>query len=126
MEARKRGNINMDFDEYQERAAKYDCFEKPDKLATLTEAGLLEKVLGLTGEAGETADKVKKIIRDKGGKCTDEDKAEIVKELGDVMWYLAGIARYLDVDFSEVAEGNIKKLESRFNRGKISGSGDNR
>jgi NTP pyrophosphatase (non-canonical NTP hydrolase) len=116
----------MDFDEYQGKAAKYDCFDEPEKLVTLTEAGFLEKVLGLTGEAGETADKVKKIVRDKGGKYTNEDKAEIVKELGDVMWYLAGIARYLNVDFSEVAEGNIQKLESRFNRGKISGSGDNR
>lgn len=116
----------MNFDEYQEKAAKYDCFNKPDKLATLTEAGLLEKVLGLTGEAGETADKVKKIIRDKDGKYTNEDKGEIVKELGDVMWYLAGIARYLDVNFSEVAQGNIEKLESRMQRGKIGGSGDNR
>jgi len=53
-------------------------------------------------------------------------KPEIVKELGDVMWYLAGIARYLDVDLSEVAEGNIEKLASRKQRGVISGSGDNR
>ena len=116
----------MNFDEYQGKAAKYDCFDRPDEMATLTEEGFLEKVLGLSGEAGETADKVKKIIRDKQGKYTEEDKTEIVKELGDVMWYLAGIARYLKVDFSEVAEGNIRKLESRFNRGKISGSGDNR
>ena len=86
----------------------------------------MEKVLGLTGEAGETADKVKKIIRDKEGKFSEEDKREIVKELGDVMWYLAGIARYLDVDLSEVAEGNIEKLASRKQRGVISGSGDNR
>ena len=116
----------MNFDEYQRKAAKYDCFDRPDEMATLTEEGFLEKVLGLSGEAGETADKIKKIIRDKQGKYTEEDKAEIVKELGDVMWYLAGIARYLKVDFSEVAEGNIQKLESRFTRGKISGSGDNR
>lgn len=116
----------MDCNEYQEKAAKYDCFDKPKKLEDLAEAGFLEKVLGLSGEAGETADKVKKIIRDKQGKFTEEDKGEIIKELGDVLWYLAGISRYLDVDFSEVARGNIEKLESRFLRGKISGNGDNR
>ena len=116
----------MDFDEYQRKAAKYDCFKKPLQLKSLTEAGFLEKVLGLTGEAGETADKVKKIIRDKKGEFTDEDKGEIVKELGDVMWYLAGISRFLGVELSEVATLNLTKLESRLNRGKIGGSGDNR
>ena len=118
--------VKMDFNEYQKKAAEYDCFKKPVKMTELTEAGFLEKVLGLTGEAGETADKIKKIIRDKQGKYTEEDKEEITKELGDVMWYLAGIARYLEVDFSEVAEGNIEKLSSRKKRGVISGSGDNR
>ena len=116
----------MDFNDYQKKAAKYDCFSQPDQMANLTEAGFLEKVLGLSGEAGETADKVKKIVRDKQGKYTEEDKEEIVKELGDVLWYLSGISRYLGVEFSEVAKGNISKLESRYNRGKIGGSGDNR
>ena len=118
--------VKMNFNDYQKKAEEFDCFSKPAELTSLTEAGFLEKVLGLTGEAGETADKVKKIIRDKGGKFSEEDKGEIVKELGDVMWYLAGIARYLDVDLSEVAEGNIEKLASRKQRGVISGSGDNR
>ena len=116
----------MDFDEYQKKATKYDCFDEPEKMTNLSEAGFLEKVLGLSGEAGETADKVKKIIRDKQGKFTEEDKGEIIKELGDVLWYLAGISRYLEVDFSAVAKGNIDKLESRFQRGKIAGNGDNR
>lgn len=116
----------MDFNDYQVKAAEYDCFTQPDKMTELTEAGFLEKVLGLTGEAGETADKVKKIIRDKQGKFTEEDRGEIVKELGDVMWYLAGISRYLEAPLSEVAEKNIEKLSSRKQRGVISGSGDNR
>ena len=116
----------MNFDEYQEKAAEYDCFDMPERLISLTEAGFLEKILGLTGEAGETADKVKKIIRDRQGKYSAEDKTEIVKELGDVMWYLAGIARYLEVPLSEVAKGNVEKLESRKQRGVINGSGDNR
>ena len=91
-----------------------------------TEQGLIEKVLGLPGEAGEAADKFKKIIRDKGGVISLSDREEIVKELGDVMWYVSTIAAYLDVPLSEVANGNISKLESRLRRNKIHGEGDNR
>ena len=118
---RKRGK--MELNQYQIEAAESDLFEKTDDLMA---PGLLEKVLGLSGEAGEVADKVKKIIRDKKGKVSEEDKEAIVKELGDVMWYLAGIARYLDTPLEEVAKKNIKKLVSRKQRGVISGSGDNR
>ena len=113
----------MELNQYQIEAAESDLFEKTDDLMA---PGLLEKVLGLSGEAGEVADKVKKIIRDKKGKVSEEDKEAIVKELGDVMWYLAGIARYLDTPLEEVAKKNIKKLVSRKQRGVISGSGDNR
>lgn len=112
----------MDFDEYQEKIKEFDLY-KPDKL---TEVGFIEKVLGLTGEAGETADKVKKVLRDKDGSATDEDKKEIVKELGDVIWYVASIARYLDIPFSEVAKMNVEKLTSRKERNKLHGAGDNR
>ena len=113
----------MKFDEYQEKAKKYDFFEATDNLM---EPGFLEKVLGITGEAGETADKIKKIIRDKGGLVSTEDRESIVKELGDVLWYVAGIARYLGISLSEVANGNIKKLESRYQRNKLHGEGDER
>ena len=109
-------------DKYQEQIKKYDTFSKCD----FSEVGFIEKVLGLTGEAGETADKIKKILRDKNGVLADEDRLAIAKELGDVLWYLASIARYLDVPLSEVARGNIEKLESRYQRGKIHGSGDER
>ena len=113
----------MKFDDYQEKAAKYDLFEPT---ADLKAVGLMEKVLGLSGEAGETADKIKKILRDKDGKMSDEDKMAVVKELGDVMWYLSGISRYLGVPLSEVAELNLDKLESRYQRNKLHGSGDER
>ncbi|MDO4612431.1 MAG: nucleoside triphosphate pyrophosphohydrolase family protein [Candidatus Saccharibacteria bacterium] len=113
----------MNLDKYQKQAAEFDLFETT---ADLSAPGFLEKVLGLVGEAGEAADKVKKILRDKGGRASEEDKAEIVKELGDVLWYVANVARSLGVSLSEVAEGNIEKLSSRKKRGKISGSGDNR
>ncbi len=113
----------MDFNEYQKRAAKSDLFEANSDVVS---AGFLEKVLGIVGEAGETADKFKKIIRDKDGKMTDEDKTAIVKELGDVLWYTASIARYLGVPLSEVANRNIEKLESRMARNTLHGEGDNR
>lgn len=113
----------VEFDDYQRKIVKYDLLE-PEREGV--SAGLIEKVLGLTGEAGETADKFKKIIRDKGGRISEEDKEEITKELGDVLWYVATIARYLEVPFSEVAKINVAKLESRAKRGKLSGDGDNR
>lgn len=109
-------------DKYQEQAKKYDTFEK----CSLLEVGFLEKVLGLTGEAGETADKIKKIIRDKGGDLSEEDRLGVAKELGDTLWYLSAIARYLDLPLSEVATINLEKLEDRYQRNKIHGSGDNR
>lgn len=112
----------MDFDEYQKAIIKYDTYEK----CSLKEVGFVEKVLGLTGEAGETADKIKKILRDKDGVLADEDKLAIKKELGDVLWYLASIARYLDLSLSEVASGNVAKLEDRYQRNKIHGQGDER
>ena len=113
----------MDFDTYQEKAAKYDLARAT---ADLKAPGFVEKVLGLVGEAGETADKIKKLIRDKDGVVSDTDREMIVKELGDTLWYIASVARYLDVPLSEVANGNIEKLESRWQRGKLHGEGDER
>lgn len=113
----------MDFDEYQQKATKYDLAKAT---TDLKDPGFIEKVLGLVGEAGETADKIKKILRDKDGVASDEDRELVIKELGDTLWYIASIARYLNVDFSEVARGNIEKLESRWQRNKLHGEGDER
>ncbi len=113
----------MKFDDYQKKATKYDFFEATEDT---NQVGFLEKVLGLVGEAGETADKIKKLIRDKDGVVSDEDRTAISKELGDTLWYLASIARYLNVPLSEVAQGNLDKLESRFERNKLHGEGDER
>jgi NTP pyrophosphatase (non-canonical NTP hydrolase) len=113
----------MNLDKYQKRAAEFDLFETT---VDLKSPGFLEKVLGLVGEAGEAADKIKKIIRDKGGYASEEDREAIAKELGDVLWYVANVARYLNIPLSEIAEGNIDKLTSRKKRNKLHGEGDNR
>lgn len=77
--------------------------------------------LGLNGEAGEVADKIKKEVRD-GSYLT----GEIVKELGDVLWYLTRLCDAHNVTLKEVAELNKEKLESRLKRNKLQGSGDDR
>ncbi len=90
------------------------------------EIGLAYVVLGLTGEAGEIANKVKKVYRDDGGELTDEKRRELVAELGDVLWYAAQVANELGVPLSAVAAQNIEKLSRRQQRGTIQGSGDER
>lgn len=119
----------MDFNEYQMRAQKFDTFSYEDFLvagAKVDNLGLLEKILGLMGESGEVCEKVKKVIRDEKGVASEEKKKEIVKEMGDVLWYLAMVSKYLGVKFEEVAKMNLKKLEDRLERNKIHGAGDNR
>lgn len=110
----------MTFDEYQERALT-TVITNNDKFKDT-----LHWVLGINGEAGEVAEKVKKIIRDKNGVISEEDKHELAKELGDVLWYLAVFAQELGFSFDDVAKKNLEKLSSRKNRGAIQGSGDNR
>ncbi len=87
---------------------------------------ILYPTLGITGEAGEVADKVKKILRDNNGEFTDEKKLEIAGEIGDVCWYIAALCRDLGFSMAEVCQMNLDKLASRKERGKINGSGDNR
>ncbi len=82
--------------------------------------------LGLVGEAGEIANKVKKIIRDNEGEVTEEQKTKLAAELGDIAWYFVGLCRLLGVKPSSVLAGNINKLFDRKERGVIGGSGDNR
>ena len=82
--------------------------------------------LGLCGEAGEVAEKIKKIMRDDGGVVSPEKKQAIIKELGDVMWYIGALASEIGTTISEVAETNHNKLLSRLERDKLHGSGDDR
>lgn len=110
----------MTFEEYEKAA-----------LSTVLSTGdpfkdLLHWVLGLNGEAGEVAEKLKKIIRDKNSVITEEDKQEMAKEIGDVLWYLAVFAHDLGVPLDQIAATNLAKLKSRKDRGVLGGDGDNR
>lgn len=87
---------------------------------------IIYPTLGLTGEAGEVADKVKKVIRDKDGEFSEDDSAEIAKEVGDVLWYLANIASDLGFTLEDIAKMNLTKLSDRASRNMLQGSGDNR
>jgi NTP pyrophosphatase (non-canonical NTP hydrolase) len=82
--------------------------------------------LGLCGEAGECAEKVKKAIRDDGGVLTAERRAALAAELGDVLWYVAQLATEAGLELGEIAEDNLAKLLSRQDRGVLQGSGDAR
>ncbi|MDH4330506.1 MAG: nucleoside triphosphate pyrophosphohydrolase family protein [Candidatus Moranbacteria bacterium] len=108
----------MDFKEYQKKSRKTAKYSQESRFAYLP--------LGLAGEAGEVAEKFKKIIRDKDGKIDDDTKKEISKELGDVLWYVAQLSTELGLEMDDVAKNNIEKLYSRLERGVIQGDGDNR
>ncbi len=97
-----------------------------DHAITDMDATLLSQVFGLVGESGEVAEKFKKLIRDKQGKLSDEDKQEILKELGDILWYVNTVANLLGSSLEEVAQKNLDKVLSRKERGVTKGSGDNR
>lgn len=110
----------MNFNDYQKQALTTAITSDDDF------KDMMHWVLGLNGEAGEVAEKLKKIIRDKNGVISDADKQELAKELGDVLWYLAVFAHDLGVSFDEVAATNLQKLADRQQRNKLGGSGDNR
>lgn len=120
----------MRFDEYQEKARSTDLGVKSMGRVmaeeTLNIPEFIDKVLGLVGESGELADKVKKIIRDKHGDFDPEDRIALLKELGDVLWYVAEISSYLDMPMNDLAKMNLEKLANRRKRGTLAGAGDER
>jgi len=102
----------MTFDEYQEFARSTAIYPEDCRVVYPT--------LGLCSEAGEVAGKIKKHMRD------GRSLVGVGLELGDVLWYIATLADDLGVTLEEVAQANVDKLRSRMERGKLSGSGDNR
>jgi len=119
------------FNQYQEAAAITAIYpsgtmlddEQRERILRL--CGLMYLALGANGEAGEIADKVKKAVRD-GFADFDELRESLGKEIGDLLWYAAMLARELGLPFDNVALANIEKLRSRQARGALRGSGDDR
>ena len=109
----------MDFNQYQIKARETAIY--PNVGDNLWYPGL-----GLAGESGEVAEKIKKIYRDFDGITTPEKRKEIVKELGDVLWYVSNIASEIEVDLDTVARLNLEKLAKRTIENKVHGEGDNR
>ena len=109
----------MTFDEYQkesQKTARYPVVGAP----------FIYPTLGLVGEAGEVAEKIKKIMRDNSGVVDNVRKTEVMKEMGDVLWYLAQLAVTLDMSLEDIAINNLEKLKLRLKRDVIHGDGDNR
>lgn len=110
----------MNLHDYQTEARKTAIYPK------VGGHGWVYPALGLANEAGEVGGKLKKVIRDNNGVINDDQRQDISKELGDVLWYIAQLASELDINLDDVASQNIAKLASRQQRGKLTGSGDNR
>ena len=109
----------MELNDYQRESRKTALYPNVGSNA-------IYPTLGLVGEAGEVADKVKKILRDKEGVFDDESSDAIKLELGDVLWYISQLSSELGYELEDVANSNLQKLNDRKKRGKISGSGDTR
>ena len=108
----------MNFNEYQDRATEFAVYDEDNGLAYVA--------LGLTGEAGEFAEKVKKLIRGDHIEHPDEYRELMLKELSDVLWYVSQAANELGCCMNCIAEMNLEKLEDRMDRGVIKSSGDTR
>lgn len=108
----------MNLNEYQEKAVSTAIYP--------SEMVIVYPALGLNGEAGEVAEKVKKMIRDNNGILSDEIRESIIKELGDVLWYVANTANDINASLDEIANVNIEKLNKRKQENKLKGSGDDR
>ena len=123
------GQLELEFGTQTNETHKYkrisdlDMYQQVAKQTAIypREQAIIYPTLGLTGEAGEVANKVKKILRD-----GDFDRKAIADEIGDCLWYIAALCRDLNVNMNDVARANISKLQDRKKRGVISGSGDNR
>lgn len=109
----------MDLNEYQKFARKTAIY--PD-----VGHNIVYPALGIGGEAGEIQEKIKKILRDKGGIANTGDIRAIRNELGDLLWYIANLAEELGLPLNEIAVSNISKLQGRVERNKVHGEGDNR
>jgi len=109
----------MELNEFQKMARKTALYPNVG-------SNFIYPTLGLAGEAGEVADKVKKVIRDEKGVLDEKSRNNLMLELGDVLWYVSQLSSELGFCLEEVAQNNLAKLRSRAHRGEIGGSGDSR
>ena len=128
------GQLELDLGAQSNESNKYKKVSDLDmyqKVALTTaiyprEQAIIYPTLGLTGEAGEVANKVKKIIRDGSNKNDDNLVSEIKSEIGDCLWYIAVLASDFNIKLSDIASTNLEKLANRKKNNTIHGSGDNR
>ena len=128
------GQLELDLGAQSNESNKYKKVSDLDmyqKVALTTaiyprEQAIIYPTLGLTGEAGEVANKVKKIIRDGSDSKDEKLVSEIKAEIGDCLWYIAVLANDFDIKLSDIASTNLIKLENRKKKGTIHGSGDKR
>ena len=109
---------DMDVNVYQEKAVATAIYPETHKITY--------PALGMAGEAGEVANKVKKIIRDGKKSLPDDWQQQLASEIGDVLWYCAALARDLDMSLATIMAANLDKLKARQEQGTLGGSGDKR
>jgi len=124
-------NPELEKDEIPKMPLEMNKYQRIARGTAIYKDLIIYPALGLAGEAGEVAEKIKKLIRDKGGIqnllfMEEEDRQAIAKEVGDVLWYCANIAKDLGMTLEDVARINIGKLAKRKEEGTLSGSGDDR
>ncbi len=112
----------MTLEEYAKKAGETD-YPNIEAIDSMHFTAIL---LGVVGEAGEIAEKFKKIYRDKDGVMSEDDKLLIKKELGAILWYITSLGRHLGMTLEDIAATNLEKLASRRERNLIHGNGDNR
>ena len=110
------------------KVSDLDMYQQVAKTTAIypREQAIIYPTLGLTGEAGEVANKVKKIIRDGSNSKDEKLVSEIKAEIGDCLWYIAVLADDFDIKLSDIASANLEKLATRKKNNTIHGSGDNR
>lgn len=119
----------MTGEEYKNKASRFNDGKSLDRLKSVTNSDfiinygeIIQGCLGLTGEAGEVADMIKKhIFHEK-----ELDMMHFKKELGDVMWYIALISNSCGFNIDEIMDINIEKLSARYPNGFNSYDANNR
>ena len=128
------GQLELDLGAQSNESNKYkkvsdlDMYQQVAKQTAIypREQAIIYPTLGLTGEAGEVANKVKKIIRDDGNKINESLVQEISAEIGDCLWYISVLASDIGCKLSDIANANLEKLANRKEKGTLHGSGDTR